>query len=69
MPVALLTVLSINERVKDCAAYEGIVPTQALEDSEAVTAEKVRAGGNKISKSDALELFPEISEMGLRYRR
>lgn len=70
-PVALWTVLSINEAVKDCAAYQGIGPTMNDASEEEIDAfvEKVRAGGSKIRESEARDMFPEIEDMELRYRR
>jgi hypothetical protein len=65
LPMAVYHVLSINELVGDCAAYEGIGPADADDD----LIEKIRAGGTKISESEAREIFPEIEEKGLRYRR
>ena len=63
--VGLFTVLSINEPVGDCAAYQGVGPFNA---DEAMIA-RIKAGGQKISEEDAKDTFPEIEEMGLRYRR
>ncbi|MBL1437468.1 MAG: hypothetical protein COB08_014855 [Rhodobacteraceae bacterium] len=69
-PVCILTVLSVNEAVRDCAAYRGICPDMSMNTGEFKDAvvESVRAGGNKISGAEARQLFPEIEEMGLRYR-
>ncbi len=64
-PLAVHTVLSINEPVGDCAAYEGIGPANA----GAPLLEAIRGGGNKISESEARQLFPEIEAKNLRYRR
>ena len=63
-PLSVYTVLSINERVGDCAAYEGIGPNEA--DDKVI--ERIKAGGNKIPEADAREMFNEIEDMGLRYR-
>ena len=63
-PVALYTVLSVNEAVGDCAAYEGVGPDNASE--ELINA--IWAGGTKISEKEAREIFPEIEDMNLRYR-
>ncbi|PCI04594.1 MAG: hypothetical protein COB78_09895 [Hyphomicrobiales bacterium] len=64
-PVGLFTVLSINEPVGDCAAYQGVGPFN----SDEAMIERIKAGGQKISEEDAKDRFPEIEEMGLRYRR
>lgn len=64
MPLAFVTVLSINDKVGDCAAYRGITP--ANPDTDIL--ELVRAGGSKIFESEARELFPIIEERNLRYR-
>jgi hypothetical protein len=64
-PVCLYTILSVNERVGDCAAYEGIGPTSDTPELH----ELIRAMGNKISETKAWELFHEISDMKLRYRK
>lgn len=64
-PVGLFTVLSINEHVRDCAAYEGIGPY----DADEAMIERIKAGGEKISEEEARSLFPEIEDMNLRYRR
>ena len=63
--VGLFTVLSINEQVRDCAAYRGVGPYEA----DDAMIERIKAGGNKISEDEARELFPEIKDMELRYRR
>lgn len=63
-PVALYTVLSINEAVGDCAAYEGVGPDNPSD----YLIQTIKAGGNKIREASAREIFPEIEEMGLRYR-
>ena len=64
-PMCLYTILSINDRVGDCAAYEAISHSDA---NEALIA-MMKGGGNKIREERARELFCEIEEMGLRYRR
>lgn len=64
-PLCVYTILSVNERVRDCSAYEAISHQNA---SEALIA-KMKGGGNKIREDAARKLFPEIEEMGLRYRR
>ena len=64
MPLCVYTVLSINESVRDCAAYEGIGPT----DADDALIEQIKAGGTKISESEARQLFDEIDDMELRYR-
>lgn len=64
-PVCLYTILSINEAVGDCAAYEAIGPAS----NEPEFHEKMRAGGNKISEAEARELFDEIETLKLRYRK
>ena len=64
-PVCVYTILSVNERVGDCAAYEGIGPTSNTPELH----EPIRAGGNKISEAEARKLFDEIETMGLRYRK
>lgn len=70
-PVCLYTILSINEAVGDCAAYEAIGPdlSSLSEGAQSIAHEIMRAGGNKISGADARELFPEIENMKLRYRK
>lgn len=70
MPVCKYTVLSINEPVGDCAAYEGVGPTMnGVSDAEKdALMQRIKAGGQKISKDRACELFSEIEDMGLRYR-
>lgn len=70
-PVCVLTVLSINEVVGDCAAYRGVCPDlfQLAPHEKEDIVESVRAGGNKIGEVEARKLFAEIEDMGLRYRR
>lgn len=70
-PVCVYTILSANPDVGDCAAYEAVGPTMpgASDAARAITYEAMRAGGNKISEADARELFSEIEDMQLRYRR
>lgn len=70
-PVTIMTVLSVNEQVGDCAAYRGVCPdlSVAPEPDRTNIVENVKAGGNKISEEEAKKLFPEIEEMKLRYRR
>lgn len=70
-PVYIMTVLSVNEHVKDCAAYRGVCPdlSMATKENRAAIVESVRAGGDKIRKDEARKLFPEIEEMKLHYRR
>lgn len=70
-PVCILTVLSVNEQVGDCAAYRGVCPdmSRATDESREAVTENVRAGGNKISEDEARKLFAEIEKMNLRYRR
>lgn len=63
-PVCVYTVLSINEKVRDCAAYRGVAPI----DADDAMIERIRAGGSKISASEAEEMFSEIELMELRYR-
>ena len=61
-PVCLLTVLSINHTVKDCAAYRGVVLDMSrwsVADKN-ITIEKVRAGGNKRHEEEARSLFQII---------
>lgn len=64
-PLTVYAVLSINEAVGDCAAYRGIAPN----DADDALIEMIRAGGSKIREDEARQLFPEIEDMGLRYRR
>lgn len=64
-PVCRYTILSINKKVGDCAAYEGVGPTSNTPELHEI----IRAGGNKISEHAARELFDEIEYMQLRYRR
>ncbi len=64
-PLGIYTVLSINERVGDCAAYTGIGPARV----DDAMIERIKAGGNKISEAAARALFDEIEDMDLRYRR
>lgn len=70
-PVCKYTVLSINEKVRDCAAYEGVGPdlSRASSDERDSMMERIRAGGTKISEAAARALFDEIETMGLHYRR
>lgn len=70
-PVCKYTILSINEAVSDCAAYEGVGPTMNGASEAEINAliERIKAGGLKISESQARERFDEIEAMGLRYRR
>lgn len=63
-PMCIYTILSVNETVGDCAAYEAVGHTNA--DGDMI--ERMKGGGNKISEADARQLFPEIEEQGLRYR-
>ena len=63
-PVGLFSILSINERVGDCSAYQGVGPFNA----DRAMIERIKAGGQKISEEDAKAMFPEIEEMGLQYR-
>lgn len=71
MPLCVYTILSVNRSVGDCAAYEGIGPTMnnwapvAIEEM----LEKIKAGGAKITETEARELFDEIENLNLRYRR
>lgn len=71
LPVCKYTVLSINEPVRDCAAYVGVGPAMngASEVEIDTLIERIRSGGSKISETLARELFDEIETMGLRYRR
>ena len=64
-PVCLYTVLSINEQVRDCAAYQGV----SLCDADEAMIERIRAGGSKISNAEARDMFSEIETMSLLYRR
>jgi len=64
-PLCITTVLSINEKVKDCAAYEAITPQTP--DDEVIR--QVKDFGNKIRPDLARKLFPEIDELGLVYRK
>lgn len=70
-PLCVLTVLSINDVVGDCAAYRGIVPNLSDKSDVIVEGSKedVRAGGEKLLEDEAKALFPIIEEKGLRYRR
>lgn len=71
-PVCVYTVLSINEQVRDCAAYRGVGPSISEEsnpDGYADLMERIRGGGSKIMAAEAEELFSEIELMELRYRR
>lgn len=63
-PLCMVTVLSINDAVGDCAAYRGITPANP----DTVMLDLVWKGGNKVFESEARELFPIIEERGLRYR-
>ncbi|AVX04294.1 hypothetical protein MXMO3_01769 [Maritalea myrionectae] len=69
-PLWVMTVLSVNDEVGDCAAYRGICRDISLYSDiyQAEVAEGVRAGGNKISEAEARALFPEIEAKQLRYR-
>lgn len=70
-PVCIYTILSINEQVRDCAAYRGVGPCSenhsALYNAELL--ERIRGGGQKVNDYTARELFTEIETMGLHYRR
>ena len=72
-PVCINTMLSINEQVRDCAAYEAVGPDlshpnfQHIEETPFI--EKMKGGGNKIDEFKAREMFPEIDQMELRYRK
>lgn len=65
LAVVVMTVLSYNDDVGDCAAYRGVVANG--EDPN--MPETVRASGSKISEEEACILFPEIEKKRLRYRR
>ena len=64
-PLAVYTILSVNDAAGDCAAYRGIGPMRV--DNEMI--ERIKAGGNKIREDEARGLFDEIAAMGLRYRK
>lgn len=64
-PVCLYTVLSINDAVGDCAAYQGVGPSSADE----ALIERIRGGGTKIREAEARDMFSEIETKQLRYRR
>lgn len=64
-PVRLYTVLSINDQIRDCAAYQGV----SLADIDDAMIERIRAGGQKIREASARAMFPEIETMKLRYRK
>lgn len=69
--VCVYTILSINEKVRDCAAYQAIGPHMGQfsdEDRQAMT-ERMKAAGSKISEREARNMFDEIEDMELRYRR
>jgi hypothetical protein len=66
-PLGLYTVLSVNESIGDCAAYRGIGPMSSTSEEPWVT-DAVARGGKKISKFEAIDLFPEIERHGWRYR-
>ena len=69
-PVCIYTVLSVNESVRDCAAYRGVGPTHGHPDAKSdELLERIKSGGVKISEQEARDLFDEIETMGLRYRR
>lgn len=63
-PLSVYVILSVNETVGDCAAYEGIGPVNA----EHEMIETIKSRAEKISKERAESLFPEIEELNLRYR-
>lgn len=63
--VCLYTVLSINEEVRDCAAYQGV----SFANVDDAMIDRIRAGGDKIREAEARNLFPEIENMKLRYRK
>ena len=68
-PVAIYTVLSVNNLAGDCAAYRGIGPVMGQNDfGYDRLIDRVKSGGNKIRESEARELFPDISDLKLRYR-
>ncbi len=64
-PVCIYYVLSSNDRVGDCAVYEGVAPADA-DDAMILT---IKAGGNKVAEHKAREMFPIIGAQNLRYRR
>lgn len=71
-PLCVYTVLSINDEVRDCAAYRGVGPSFNEErdpEGYADLMERIRGGGSKIMAAEAEELFDEIELMELRYRR
>lgn len=70
MAVCKYTVLSVNEEVGDCAAYQGVGPAmdKATEADRSALMERIKAGGSKIPEARARELFKEIEEMQLHYR-
>ncbi|MEP6826969.1 MAG: hypothetical protein ABJA10_02720 [Aestuariivirga sp.] len=64
-PVCLYTVLSVNEQVRDCAAYQGV----SLPDADEAMLERLVRGGRKIREAEARDMFSQIETMQLRYRR
>lgn len=70
-PVCIYTILAINESVGDCAAYEGVGPTMSAASEAEINdlIARIKGGGEKISETEARQLFHEIETMGLRYRR
>lgn len=70
-PVCVYTILSVNESVRDCAAYRGVstdLDKKQAFDKDAML-ERIKAGGTKISETEARKYFDEIETMKLRYRR
>lgn len=66
MAVCRVVVLSLGESKRDCAAYEGIVKSGYTD----ADLELVRAGGNKVSKTEAADLFTlHYDGVDLMYRR
>ncbi len=69
--VCIYTVLSVNTKAKDCAAYRAVGPDISMKNTAYQDGfyELVRGGGDKISGENAHALFPEILEMGWKYRK
>jgi hypothetical protein len=68
--VYIITVLSVNDKMGDCAAYMGVCPDTSMwsVDERRNMEERVRLGGNKITEAEAKSLFPHIENKSLRYR-
>ena len=65
--MAIVTVLSVNREIGDCAAYRGITCDEGPEPNP-YTIKQIADWGNKIGEAEACKLFPQIVSKMLRYR-